>query len=690
MAKMLYLIVLVLGFMTTPVFGNEVVLEAVDKGRVRQDGNIGGGGPSNYASGISAGFNHRSFFIFSIPPLDGQVITSATLKVFNPDYSSPDPTETLTLFDVDPSSVTELLSNADPVSVAVFNDVGSGNIFGQRIVSDADDGQLVEITFNAAGLAALNNAKGGTSGVGGALTTLSGQTSSNELVFSGSGPSGQVSLLLSTETPCVVPPSGLVSWWPGDGNANDIADDNDGALFGGATFATGLVGNAFSLDGDGDGVVIRDNANLDITNAITIDAWIKRAVAGSRHMILNKRTVPLWHQAYALWVAPDNLLKFAIGDGTTEHKLAYFGETIQPDQWYHVAGTYDGTTQRIYLNGQEVATATFSVAISTTDEALRIGVQSTGEDSFDGLIDEVELFNRALTSDEIRAIFNVGSVGKCKSCVTPPSNLVSWWPGDGNANDIFDGNDGALFGGATFATGLVDNAFSLDGIDDMILVGDSASLDITEEITIDAWVFRQDVGTQAVAFRKSLNCLQYGLAILNNKLAFTYRVVCGSVEVQHQFLGSTALSINEWHHIAARYKSGDQSSVKLFVDGIEDSGGSWILGDGTGSMTSFPSSLTIGAFERDSGVLAGFFDGLIDEVEIYDRALTSDEIQAIFNAGFNGKCKPNVAVTSVTSNLPLSDPNRPLRIFATVANTGPEDILSLDMTLFLDVNSNLL
>src|SRR5262245_1572545 len=90
---------------------------------------------------------------------------------------------------------------------------------------------------------------------------------------------------------CVQPPSGLVSWWPGDGTADDIADNNDGTLAGGATFASGRVGQAFSFDGVDDYVLVPDSPNLDFnpTSFVTVDAWVFRTSTASVQHILGKR-----------------------------------------------------------------------------------------------------------------------------------------------------------------------------------------------------------------------------------------------------------------------------------------------------------------------------------------------------------------------------------------------------------------
>ena len=72
------------------------------------------------------------------------------------------------------------------------------------------------------------------------------------------------------------------------------------------------------------------------------------------------------------------------------------------------------------------------------------------------------------------------------ACVPAPAGLVSWWPGDGNADDIAGTHDGTLHNGATFAAGLVAQAFQFDGVDDYVDVGPGFDLDA---MTLDAWVF---------------------------------------------------------------------------------------------------------------------------------------------------------------------------------------------------------
>ena len=122
------------------------------------------------------------------------------------------------------------------------------------------------------------------------------------------------------------------------------------------------------------------------------------------------------------------------------------------------------------MDGSQVAGASFTGSpgdtsgLPLTIGALRHDPAPTGFfQHFAGIIDEVEIFDRALNAAEIKAIFDAGSAGKRKpSGIAPPAGMVSWWPGDGNASDIIDGNHGMLSGDAGYAPGMVGQAFSVN------------------------------------------------------------------------------------------------------------------------------------------------------------------------------------------------------------------------------------
>lgn len=291
---------------------------------------------------------------------------------------------------------------------------------------------------------------------------------------------------------CVEPPDNLVSWYPGDGNAFDIQGANDGTLQNGATFAAGKVEQAFSLDGVDDFVTVPDSASLDVTQ-ITVDAWIYLTGVGdiTDHQGIYAKSDNTG-DSYSLFIRDSTL---GLYNSLTFNGVGQVFETgggvIQPGVWQHVAQTYDGTTLKNYVNGQLVQSWAVSGSITPNNGPLTISSRN-GQHPFQGLIDEVEVFNRALSQSEIQAIVDAGSAGKCRPCTPPPSEMVSWYPGDGNAFDIQGANDGTLQNGATFAAGKVDQAFSLDGVDDYVSLGNPAGLKLSGSLTLDAWVKPND------------------------------------------------------------------------------------------------------------------------------------------------------------------------------------------------------
>ncbi len=214
---------------------------------------------------------------------------------------------------------------------------------------------------------------------------------------------------------CDPPPSGLKSWWPGDGNANDIWGGNGGTLQGGATFATGEVGEAFSFDANGD-VDVPDAASLNPpTGQITVDAWVNPASQSAGGSIVNKRPVSN-ATGYTLeqqYTADGDVLWNLVVGGVEVNVVS---DTVLPlDTWTLVAGTYDGKTATLYFNGTEVGSTSHAGSIDPSPGAdLQIGRNLVNGIEFAGLIDEVEVFDRALSQAEIMAIVSAGSAGKCK------------------------------------------------------------------------------------------------------------------------------------------------------------------------------------------------------------------------------------------------------------------------------------
>ena len=490
-------------------------------------------------------------------------------------------------------------------------------------------------------------------------------------------------------TTCVPAPSGLVSWWPGENDANDIQGSNHGTLQNGATFASGKVGQAISFDGVNDFIRIEDNSNLRLgTGEMTIDAWVIASPSNTFRAIAAKVGLSFPFPGYALRVTDDNKVEFFAVDcatgscgfslpgGSGSRQPVRSTSVVADNNFHHVTGVRrsDGTLE-IYVDG--VLENTRLEPLRNTDSAdpFTIAEINAGgpEQPFNGIIDEVDIYNRALSTSEIQSIYNAGSAGKCANtpppvCVNPPSGLVSWWPGDDNANDIQSSNHGALQNGATFATGKVGQTFSFDGVDDAVLIADNASLQVSS-FTLDAWINTANATLIQPIMAKvqtSENWISYMLRIQDGgKLAL---IVENRAENRYAHWRTlSTLASNRWYHVAGTWQNlnGDYTDAKIYVDGVEQAI-EMSLNNGYGSNF-LPGYTSEPFYIGRDGQPSGRFVGLIDEVDIYDRVLSAAEIQSIYNAGSAGKCKECTPhEVNITGNESIC-PNSP-HVYAATTN----------------------
>jgi uncharacterized delta-60 repeat protein len=233
--------------------------------------------------------------------------------------------------------------------------------------------------------------------------------------------------LLSTPPPtpvCSGVPDGIISWWPGEGNAQDIVGHYDGAQQNGATFGAGMVGQAFSLDGIDDAIVVNNDAALN-PFSITVEAWVKPSSlpAGSIADVVTKWGFDATVDSYFLGLLNSGgVVKVlgGIGDGATGDS-GFSGGTVTLNAWNHIAMTYDAASglNRLYLNGASVSQRVRAHGIYPTTSRVFIGREdSNNHRFFSGLIDEPTIYSRALTDAEILAIYNAGGNGKCDSAPT--------------------------------------------------------------------------------------------------------------------------------------------------------------------------------------------------------------------------------------------------------------------------------
>lgn len=208
---------------------------------------------------------------------------------------------------------------------------------------------------------------------------------------------------------------GLVSCWPADGNANDIVDGNNGTLEGGVTYGRGKPGQAFVFDGSTGSVRVPDSDNLRLkTNQFTLAAWIKpsAAMTGPRQGgIISKIGGSSGNRGYSLYITGDNtaiVIEFnEPNQPWPGHQLSVVVPEISQTDWTHVAATYDQRNLTLYENGEQPKGGTMPLAGKSIDASpsnFRISGDDNNNMHFQGSIDHIRVFNRALSASEIGRI----------------------------------------------------------------------------------------------------------------------------------------------------------------------------------------------------------------------------------------------------------------------------------------------
>jgi hypothetical protein len=250
-----------------------------------------------------------------------------------------------------------------------------------------------------------------------------------------------------------------------------------------------------------------------------------------------------------------------------------------------------------------------------------------------------------------------GGYATAQTCVQPPSDMIAWWPLDETsgtiAMDIVGNKSGAYFGGPTPIAGKVQGALQFDGVNDFVSVTDSDLWAFgNSDFTVELWAYFNSPGGGSVSHPSHIFIGNDEGPFTVNKWFFSLGggvlgFVFSSPTIGDQFLtfDPFAPNLNQWYHLSIRRQG---NTFTAFVNGLP--AGSVI---NTLAIPNPNAPLTIGQAES-----LGFVNGRLDEVTIYNRALSSSEIQAIYNAGSAGKCKPQPPPPPTTCSKIVFDTTR--------------------------------
>jgi hypothetical protein len=366
--------------------------------------------------------------------------------------------------------------------------------------------------------------------------------------------------------------------------------------------------HSLGLNGSTDWAQAPDNAALDMTDALTLAAWVKADTWDQTRPILQKGG----RETHYVLEADGGLLKFDLtNQGTLTAPLPSTGV------WHYLAATYDGANMKIYVDGEVVASRAASGTLGTTPEPFFIGgshASASTSLTFAGKIDDARVYNYALVPTEVSGLY--GNVAYLRFDEGSGNNTIDSTPN--NNNGLYAGDPGWIYSRDGYALN-----FSAGNY---VILNNNQTINPTSAISAAAWINPTGwTGTPAI-LQKGVATVQYRIYASDGNVIFDLPGV-GSV--------ATALPpVGEWHFVTGTY---DGSALKLYVDGVVKSS---LVASGVIKTTSDP--LIIGAADQ-SGNAATTFDGAIDGVRLFSRGLTPEEVVELYNAPTLDLTPPTVA-----------------------------------------------
>lgn len=222
-----------------------------------------------------------------------------------------------------------------------------------------------------------------------------------------------------------------------EGSGSSVGDSsgngNSGTITGAAWSTTGKYGNALSFNGTSNYVTINDSPSLDLTSGMTLEAWVKPStLSGWRTVMMKEKSGNL---VYALYANTDSN-KPSGEIYTTGNRDVRASSALITTDWKHVAVTYDGTVLKFYIDGNEVGSTTTSGNIAVSNNALRIGGNTVWGEYFKGLIDEIRIYDRALSQPEIVTDMNVALSNAPSTTPVPTATATPTPTGSPTASQI--------------------------------------------------------------------------------------------------------------------------------------------------------------------------------------------------------------------------------------------------------------
>ncbi|MFK7923858.1 MAG: SdrD B-like domain-containing protein [Bacteroidia bacterium] len=434
-------------------------------------------------------------------------------------------------------------------------------------------------------------------------------------------------------------PDNLIGYWTFNEGTGSIASDysgkgNHGTLQSSPTWVTGKYGNA--LDFDNSYVEVPYHADFD-SRKVTVAAWVNFDVAGDYNGIVTKGTTTSAFSLEMAWpvvngnVNDDNF-RFANNLGLGNYSYTESNTEVFPGEWHHVAFTTSGRDAIMYLDGEIDGGARLK-RIRQNLQALIIGANLPSAAYFDGKIDEVAVYDDALTQEDIKQLMLFNSLQLDLNNIVLHYDLE-----EGTSTTIIDqsgkGITGSAINNPSWALGQVGTyALDFDGTDDYV-ISNNVTQGLDNSFSMSFWVNTSNPGTQyLISQDRAASDTTGEWWITTNASGYIDFAWRDGGSINNFAATSGALNDGNWHHIFVNYTGSD---LRLYRDGTQ--------------ISNFTTSINLPVITapvwlaKDTRADTDYYDGLMDHIYIFDDSMSTAKISELYNAfypsfaPFGGDC----------------------------------------------------
>lgn len=415
------------------------------------------------------------------------------------------------------------------------------------------------------------------------------------------------------------------TWYDISGNSND-------AGFVDSPVYWSIPQPYFNFDGSNDYMKIVRSSSMSPTSGLTQEVWFNYPSVPTTAIFIGLQYGASTNNTYALWKENANLY----GGVNTSGSFSYIGmgtTSLVGNRWYHFVHTYDGSTQKLYLNGVLMTTGSQSGSILYDANNTRVligaddngGGYNSGAGFFhSGKLSQVRIYNRGLSATEVLRNYNAQRKRyfQEENIVTNGLTInldaansssyagtgTSWYDTSGN------GNNGTLTNGPAFS-GENGGMITFDGTNDHIVI---PSFSVSSSFTIEIWCYTTSLSTiYIMAGKYGGGAYDFWVGVYGSKFTL-------SISMPNKIEPQTAVvSTNTWYHVCAVYNA-SAITASIYLNGV--------LGQTLSGSSAFqnpPGNYAVGAFGQNGSY---YWPGKIPLHRYYNRVLTAAEIAQNYNA----------------------------------------------------------